>query len=139
MTNSLPCGHKCPSVKWLADYSSYCSLGMRRKRSRTGCPASSSKCIVIVSRIGPVDKGKNSAETRRGIGRIVNMEIKKMAFAILLRFRAMAARRHSSVAARMPLFRIFEMQCSRFKTEKLPSAQILRSRIMDRYSGVPTR
>ena len=52
---------------------------------------------------------------------------------------AMAARRHSSVAARMPLFRIFEMQCSRFKTEKLPSAQILRSRIMDRYSGVPTR
>ena len=138
MTNSLPCGHKCPSVKWLADYSSYCSLGMRRKRSRTGCPASSSKCIVIVSRIGPVDKGKNSAETRRGIGSIVNMEIKKMAFAILLRFRAMAARRHSSVAARMPLFRIFEMQCSRFKTEKLPSAQILRSRIMDRYSGVLT-
>ena len=59
------------------------------------------------------------------------MEIKKMAFAILLRFRAMAAR--------MPLFRIFEMQCSRFKAEKLPSAQILRSRIMDRYSGVPTR
>ena len=88
---------------------------------------------------GPVDKGKNSAETRRGIGRIVNMKIKKMAFAILLRFRAMAARRHSSVAARMPLFRIFEMQCSRFKAEKLPSAQILRSRIMDRYSGVPTR
>ena len=85
----------------------------------------------VVSRIGPVDKGKNSAETRRGIGRIVNMEIKKMAFAILLRFRAMAAR--------MPLFRIFEMQCSRFKAEKLPSAQILRSRIMDRYSGVPTR
>ena len=60
-------------------------------------------------------------------------------FAIRLRFRAMAARRHSSVAARMPLFRIFEIQCSRFKTEKLPSAQILRSRIMDRYSGVPTR
>ena len=60
-------------------------------------------------------------------------------FAIRLRFRAMAARRHSSVAARMPLFRIFEIQCSRFKTEKLPSAQILRSRIMDRYSGVPMR
>ena len=32
----------------------------------------------------------------------------------------------------------YGMQCSRFKTEKLPSAQILRSRIMDRYSGVPT-
>ena len=60
-------------------------------------------------------------------------------FAIRLRFRAMAARRHSSVAARMPLFRILEIQCSRFKTEKLPSAQILRSRIMARYSGVPTR
>ena len=54
-----------------------------------------------------------------------------MAFTILLRFRAMAARRHSSVAARMPLFRILEIQCSRFKTEKLPSAQILRSRIDD--------
>ena len=39
-----------------------------------------------------------------------------MAFTILFRFRAMAARRHSSVAARMPLFRIFEIQCSRFKT-----------------------
>ena len=61
-----------------------------------------------------------------------------MAFTILLRFRAMAARRHSSVAVRMPLFRILEIQCSRFKTEKLPSAQILRSRIMVRYSGVPT-
>ena len=57
-----------------------------------------------------------------------------MALTILLRFRAMAARRHSSVAARMPLFRILEIQCSRFKTEKLPSAQILRSRIMARYS-----
>ena len=33
----------------------------------------------------------------------------------------------------MPLFRILEIQCSRFKTEKLPSAQILRSRIMVRY------
>ena len=62
-----------------------------------------------------------------------------MAFTILLRFRAMAARRNSSVAARMPLFQILEIQCSRFKTEKLPSAQILRSRIMARYSGVPTR
>ena len=39
-----------------------------------------------------------------------------MAFTILLRFNAMAARRHSSVAARIPLFRIFEIQCSRFKT-----------------------
>ena len=88
---------------------------------------------------GPVDKSKNSAETRSGPGRIINLETEKMAFIILLRFNAIAARRHSSVAARMPLFRIFEMQCSRFKTEKLPSAQILRSRIMDRYSGVPTR
>lgn len=32
----------------------------------------------------------------------------------------------------------FEMRCSRFKTEKSPSPQILRSRIMDRYSGVLT-
>ena len=63
---------------------------------------------------------------------------KNTAFAILLRFRAMAERRHSSVAARMPLFQIFEIQCSRFKTEKLPSAQILRSHIMDRNSGVLT-
>ena len=36
-------------------------------------------------------------------------------------------------------FRIFEIQCSRFKMGKLPLAQILRSCIIDRYSGVPTR
>ena len=58
--------------------------------------------------------------------------LEKMAIAIRFRFKAMAERRHSSVAARMPLFRIFEMQCSRFRTEKLPSAQILRSRIIDK-------
>ena len=50
----------------------------------------------------------------------------------------MIAKGHSSITARMPLFLIFEMQCSRLKAEKLPTVQILRSRSMDGYSGVPT-
>lgn len=55
----------------------------------------------------------------------------KQTITIRFRFKAMTARRHSSAAAEMPLLRIFEMQCSRFRTEKLPSAQIFRSRIME--------
>ena len=55
----------------------------------------------------------------------------KMALSIRFRFKAMTARRHSSAAAEMPLLRIFEMQFSRFRTAKLPSAQIFRSRIME--------
>lgn len=54
-----------------------------------------------------------------------------MALTIRFRFKTLTARRHSSVAAEMPLLRIFEMQCSRFRTEKLPYAQIFRSRIME--------
>lgn len=33
--------------------------------------------FLALSRIGPVDKSKNSAETRSGSGRIVNLEIEK--------------------------------------------------------------
>ena len=33
--------------------------------------------IVVVSRVGPVDKSKNSAETRRGPSRIINPETEK--------------------------------------------------------------
>ena len=61
-----------------------------------------------------------------------------MALTILLRFNAMADRRHSSMAARMPLLCIVERLCSRFITAKLPSAQIFRFLIMCRYSEVLT-
>ena len=47
MANSLSCGHESPRRMWLASCSSYCSLGTRWKGSRTGCPASLSKYIVI--------------------------------------------------------------------------------------------
>lgn len=62
----------------------------------------------------------------------------KMALTILFRFNAMADRRHSSVAARMPRFRIFRRLCSLFITAKMPSAHIFRFLIMYRYSGVLT-
>ena len=61
-----------------------------------------------------------------------------MTLAILLRFNAMADRRHSSVAARMPRFLIFKRLCSLFIAAKLPSAHIFRFLIMYRYSGVLT-
>lgn len=64
---------------------------------------------------------------------------KKEALSILLRFKAMTERRHSSVTAGMPLFLILDRQCSLFRTEKLPSAQIFRRRIIERYEGVATR
>ena len=64
--------------------------------------------------------------------------VKKMALAILLRFNAMADRRHSSFAARMPRFLIFKRLCSLFIAAKLPSAHIFRFLIMHRYSGVLT-
>ena len=47
MANSLSCGHESPRRCRLASCSSYCSLGTRWKGSRTGCPASLSKYIVI--------------------------------------------------------------------------------------------
>ena len=47
MANSLSSGHKSPRSDWSASCSSYCSLGTRWKGSRTGCPASLSKYIVI--------------------------------------------------------------------------------------------
>ena len=47
MANSLSCGHESPRRMWLASCSSYYSLGTRWKGSRTGCPASLSKYIVI--------------------------------------------------------------------------------------------
>ena len=53
-----------------------------------------------------------------------------MALTILFRFNAMADKRYSSVAARMPLLCIVERLCSRFMTAKLPSAQIFRFRII---------
>ena len=62
-----------------------------------------------------------------------------MTLTILFRFSAMAEKRHSSVTAEMPLFRIFERQYSRFIAEKLSSAHIFLSRIMCIYSTVPTR
>ena len=62
----------------------------------------------------------------------------EMALAILLRFNAMADRRHSSFAARMPRFLIFKRLCSLFIAAKLPSAHIFRFLIMHRYSGVLT-
>lgn len=62
----------------------------------------------------------------------------KMALTILLRFNAMADKRHSSVAARIPLLRIVERLCSRFIAARLPSAHIFRFPIMYRYSGVLT-
>ena len=64
--------------------------------------------------------------------------VKKMALAILLRFNAMADRRHSSFAARIPRFLIFKRLCSLFMAAKLPSAHIFRFLIMHRYSGVLT-
>ena len=62
--------------------------------------------------------------------------VEKMALAILLRFNAIADRRHSSVAARIPRFLIFKRLCSLFIAAKLPSAHIFRFLIMHRYSGV---
>ena len=61
-----------------------------------------------------------------------------MALAILLRFNAIADRRHSSVAARMPCFRIFKRLCSLFIATKLHSANIFHFLIMYRYFGVLT-
>ena len=58
----------------------------------------------------------------------------KTALAILLRFKAMADGRRSSVAAKMPRFLIFKRLCSLFMAAKLPSAQIFRFLIMHRYS-----
>ena len=55
---------------------------------------------------------------------------KKMALTILFRLSAMTDKRHSSVTAGMPRFLALERQCSRFRTENDPSAQILRRRIM---------
>ena len=62
----------------------------------------------------------------------------KMALTILFRLNAMANKRHSSVATKMPLLCIVERLCSRFMAAKLPSAQIFRFLIMCRYSGVLT-
>ena len=50
MADSLSDGHGSPSGEWSASCSPYCSLGMRWKESRTGCPAFLSKFIVIVVR-----------------------------------------------------------------------------------------
>ena len=47
MTDSLSVGHGSPRSDRSASCSPYCSLGMRRKESRTGCPAFLSKFIVI--------------------------------------------------------------------------------------------
>ena len=47
MADSLSDGHGSPSGEWSASCSPYCSLGMRWKESRTGCPAFLSKFIVI--------------------------------------------------------------------------------------------
>ena len=93
-----------------------------------------------MSRIGPVDKDEIWTEKIIFSAHISSVYIaKKMALTILLRFNAMADRRHSSVAARMPRFRIFERLCSLFIAAKLPSAQIFRfPHHRDRYSGVLT-
>ena len=47
MTDSLSVGHGSPRSDRSASCSPYCSLGMRRKESRTGYPAFLSKFIVI--------------------------------------------------------------------------------------------
>ena len=47
MADSLCYGHRSPRRHWSASCSPYCSLGMRWKESRTGCPAFLSKFIVI--------------------------------------------------------------------------------------------
>ena len=47
MADSLINGHLSPRTCWSASCSPYCSLGMRWKESRTGCPAFLSKFIVI--------------------------------------------------------------------------------------------
>ena len=47
MADSLSFGHGSPRRHWSASCSPYCSLGMRRKGSRTGCPTFLSKFIVI--------------------------------------------------------------------------------------------
>ena len=57
-----------------------------------------------MSRVGPVDKDEIWAEKPYPQPIFI---AEKMALAILLRFNAIADRRHSSVAARMPRFRIF--------------------------------
>ena len=54
----------------------------------------------------------------------------RIALTILFRFNAITERRHSSVTAGIPRFLILERPCSRFNTEKEPSAHIFRRRIM---------
>jgi len=63
----------------------------------------------------------------------------KMLLTIRFKFKVNADSRHSSVAARMPRFRIADKLCSRLSAAKLPSAHIFRLRILSQYSGVPTR
>ena len=53
---------------------------------------------------------------------------KRIALTILFRFNAMMERRLSFVTAGMPRFLILERLCSRFNTEKNPSAHIFRRR-----------
>jgi len=52
----------------------------------------------VVSRIGSVDKRKNSAAPQV-FRQNIRIRDEKMASTILSRFRAMAARKHSSIAA----------------------------------------
>ena len=51
MADSLCYGHRSPRKESSASCSHYCSLGMRRKGSRTGCPAFLSKFIVIGKKV----------------------------------------------------------------------------------------
>lgn len=88
----------------------------------------------VVSRIGSVDKRKNSAAPRSS-GRILELEMKKWH---PLFFQDLGPWLQESIPPLPHESLFFEMRCSRFKTEKSPSPQILRSRIMDRYSGVLT-
>ena len=69
MADSLCIGHGSPRRYWSASCSPYCSLGMRWKESRTGCPTFLSKFIVIGGNqgIGPRQRGRD-AERAAGKG-----------------------------------------------------------------------
>lgn len=75
---------------------------------------------VIISRKTHANTKSKTEEKRRWNG-----------IFILFRLIAMAAKRHSSVAHRMPRFLIIDNRCSRFKTENLPSLHIFRLRIIE--------